>query len=468
MKKLLIFCVALTTLSACRKDKGTEQLACTSPVTANFEIQGEDCTAPCQLQFKSLSEGADLFDWDFGDGSSGTKGANAIHTFQRPGVYLVSLKAGAVGTSCEDVQTRFVEIGSQTFEWGHVGPTQFIASGLVQTPDNGYLVTGSNPDGESVLYRLNDKGLIEWVSTLEVGEESNIHWITPYASGNYLVGSAFNFGTVPQTNPVIAEINDQGGVLWSRRYVTFEGVLSAQVAVAEQGGFWIAGNSKTHLYIGRANILGALEWSKTYERDTLTSNFCQALIELEDGDLAVLERASTPTVTRLTRLSPEGDVRWERIFSEHQHNHLHSIHHSKHAGFTLSGYMRPTVGSFNAWMVRTDQQGNTIWERTYGGVKADYALDMTAVGADGFLLVGQTKSWTHTQGHAYLIRTDANGEVLWERYRGGSDLDAAEYVIQTSDGGFAVAGTTFSPELVSVGGIHLYILKTDADGNVNQ
>jgi hypothetical protein len=82
----------------------------------------------------------------------------------------------------------------------------------------------------------------------------------------------------------------------------------------------------------------------------------------------------------------------------------------------------------------------------------------------GYIVAGITNSFGAGNADAYLIKADTNGNTLWTKTFGGTDYDTAYAVRQTADGGYIVAGGTVS---FGAGTGDMYLIKTDASGNVN-
>jgi hypothetical protein len=124
------------------------------------------------------------------------------------------------------------------------------------------------------------------------------------------------------------------------------------------------------------------------------------------------------------------------------------------------------TGSFGAdsidiFLVKTDANGNIIWAKTYGGIVDEYAYSVQQTSDGGYIVAGETHSFGAGWHDVLLIKTDANGNIIWAKTYGGTSWDWAESVQQTSDGGYIVAGGTSS---FGAGGV--FLIKTDANGNI--
>jgi hypothetical protein len=114
------------------------------------------------------------------------------------------------------------------------------------------------------------------------------------------------------------------------------------------------------------------------------------------------------------------------------------------------------------YLVKTDEFGDTLWTRTYGGDSSDIANSMALTSDGGFVLAGYTNSSGEGGLDVYLVRTDSVGDTLWTRTYGGAGSDLARSVVQATDGGFIVGGRTTSSEC---GSWAMYILRLDHSGD---
>lgn len=113
------------------------------------------------------------------------------------------------------------------------------------------------------------------------------------------------------------------------------------------------------------------------------------------------------------------------------------------------------------WLIKTDAKGYKEWDRTYGGLGKDLGFFVQQTKDEGYIIVGGKKSfWIIGNYDLWIIKTDAKGNVLWDRTFGGSGEDLGFSVQQTNDDGYIIAGyTSFT------NGKKAWIIKIDSQGN---
>lgn len=129
------------------------------------------------------------------------------------------------------------------------------------------------------------------------------------------------------------------------------------------------------------------------------------------------------------------------------------------------GYMIAGEAEFgadkDAYIMKVDSQGNCVWSKTYGGGDDDYARSIIKA-ADGYVIAGTTYSFGDSTGDAYILKTDFNGNKLWEKNIDSSGhMNTISSMKQTSDNGYILAGSTD----ITYGSYGVYLLKVDAGGN---
>lgn len=125
-------------------------------------------------------------------------------------------------------------------------------------------------------------------------------------------------------------------------------------------------------------------------------------------------------------------------------------------GFALAGYTRSSgQGLTDLWLVRTGTDGKLMWWQTFGGDKSDKAYSILPL-PDGYFLTGVRDGDVNDEGaRAWLLRTDLNGNEIWNHPYGSVGSSIAEAAVRTASG-FVVAGAVTAPghtpqlDLVSV------------------
>ncbi len=165
---------------------------------------------------------------------------------------------------------------------------------------------------------------------------------------------------------------------------------------------------------------------------------------------------------------------WERFFDIASHDFTKACIQTPDGGSMVAGHIGDGVGESKIFAMKLDRDGQEEWRQQYGGTSYDECTAMIATNDGGFLLAGYTFSFGNGNADAYLIKMDSKGVVQWEGVYGGSDFDRSFSVTQTDDGGYAFAGWTRSgisgditeARLGPADGFDAWIGKTDANGNL--
>lgn len=184
----------------------------------------------------------------------------------------------------------------------------------------------------------------------------------------------------------------------------------------------------------------------------VNDDFAHSVVEVRSGGYAIVGGTMSFGVGNLdmwlVRTNAAGNMLWNRTYGGVDGDIGTSIIECSDGGFAIAGYTRsfPRIRQ-NLWLVRTDAFGNRLWNYSFGGYDTDYGLAVIEVSSGGFAVLGATRSYgsvdPQTQIHTYdwwLIRTDAQGNMLWNQTYGGSGDDIARSIIETADGGFVITG----------------------------
>jgi len=150
---------------------------------------------------------------------------------------------------------------------------------------------------------------------------------------------------------------------------------------------------------------------------------------------------------------------WNKTYGGASWDYAFSVVQTSEGGYAIAGATSSFgVGSLDFWLVKTDADGNMQWNKTYGGADGDMAYSVVQTGDLGYAMAGYTRSFGAGEHDVWLVKTDGSGSVQWNKTYGGTALEWARSVVQTSDGGYAIAGATHS---FGVGG-DFWLIKLEA------
>jgi hypothetical protein len=154
---------------------------------------------------------------------------------------------------------------------------------------------------------------------------------------------------------------------------------------------------------------------------------------------------------------------WTRTFGGVNHDYAYSVAQTADGGYIVTGItLSFGAGEMDAWLIKTDASGDTIWTRTYGGAYDDEGWSVAQTAEGGYIIAGTTFSFDAGGGDVWLIKTDATGDTIWTRAYGGTDNDEGRSVAQTADGGYVITGCTAS---FGAEGEDVWLIRTDASGD---
>jgi ribosomal protein S11 len=226
------------------------------------------------------------------------------------------------------------------------------------------------------------------------------------------------------------------------------------------------GAGYSDLFLIKTDANGNIIWAKTYGGTNYDGAY--SVQQTSDGGYivagATYSFGAGSTDIILIKTDANGNIIWAKIYGGTGEDYAFSVRQTSDSGYIVAGYTYSFgAGSRDLFLIKTDVNGNIIWAKTYGGTSDDYATSVQQTSDGGYIVAGETQSFGAGYRDILLIKTDANGNIIWAKTYGGTDWDKALSVRQTSDGGYIVAGYTYS---FGAGSRDLFLIKTDADGNI--
>ncbi|MDD4369386.1 MAG: hypothetical protein PHP39_10705 [Oscillospiraceae bacterium] len=256
---------------------------------------------------------------------------------------------------------------------------------------------------------------------------------------------------------------------WSNAFAQGEGHFVEQT---KDGGLiltgWIdSGGAGSDVFLAKYDGGGRNLWLQTYRGYGYSDSHC--VREVSGGGFIVVGETKSKDAydhdVYVMRTDAKGAPLWEKVFGGPRCDYAWSVRQTKEGGFIMAGGTESFgAGIYDVYLVKLDSSGNIIWEKTYGGAASDCGYSLLQLADGGFLIAGNTESFGAGNPDVYLLRTDAGGEMIWQKTYGGSGSDYGWSMVEVSGGGYIIAGEK------EVAGEHgsgftAYLLKVDTDGN---
>ncbi|HEU4716280.1 MAG TPA: T9SS type A sorting domain-containing protein [Bacteroidia bacterium] len=235
------------------------------------------------------------------------------------------------------------------------------------------------------------------------------------------------------------------------------------------GGFILAGSSWGNgaggkdVMLVRTDSLGNLLWSKQYGGSG--DETALYIIRLSDGGFAVCGESFSDDVNGdafLFRTDSLGNLSWWKNYGAANYDIAYSVVELHDGNLAISGLTETTPSQYDAFVAETDATGDTLWTQTIGGPGIDHAVQMIETSDDAILFCGKSLSYGAGSCDCFLVKIDENGDTLWTKTIGGAGWDESMDVIERPDG-FAICGGTTSS---GSGSYDFLLMKTDLSGNL--
>jgi len=258
-------------------------------------------------------------------------------------------------------------------------------------------------------------------------------------------------------------------LLWERAFGGPKEDLAYSIIRATDGGYVVVGYTRSFgtdasdVYLIKISEQGNLEWERTFEgpEDASGISVCRA----HDGGYVVVGNVHRYAASRsnvdvyLIKVNARGDLEWGRAFGEALDENGHAVIQTADGGYMVVGRKETSQNDWDVYLIKTDPQGNLEWEKTFGSSHDEIGYSVSQGADGGYVICGSTGS--AQSAHPYLIKVDAQGSPQWERTLDSHNNAVALSVSETADGGYVLAGYTGDLD-----GTDVYLVKTGPEGNL--
>jgi hypothetical protein len=361
------------------------------------------------------------------------------------------------------------------FERTYGGPSDELGLSAVQTADGGYIIAGITESFgaggfDCYVVKTGPHGDTQWTRTIG-GPKFDGGWSVVQTADSGYVVTGYTCSVDTLGDAWLIKIDANGDTVWSRTYGAMQGSSGMLVQQTHDGGYVITGRTLLFgpggpdVLLIRTDSIGDTLWTRTY--GGAGDDGGSSVQQTTDGGYIIVANTSSfgagGQVAWLIKTDSTGDTLWTRTFGNDDSMAFGgSVQQTADSGYFVAGYRWPwSSDSASFYLIRTNGRGDTIWTKTIDG-PGGWAEGVWGqqVKDGGYIIVGACSTDVPA---VYLVRTNANGDTLWTRTFGGPDFDVGYSVQETDDGGFVIAGQTYS---FGAGRSDFYLIKSDENGRL--
>ena len=368
----------------------------------------------------------------------------------------------------------------------HIDQTKdsgFIAIGRSYSNDG--QVTGNHGSEDIWVTKLSKDGTLQWEKSLGGTNTEQGNWIKQTYDGGYILTG----WTISHDGDIthyfnnedywVVKLDDTGGVKWQNNYGgTSTDIGTCIIETLDTnyvvGGYVysfdsdvVGGHGSSDMWIAKLDKTGGIVWKKGYGG----SGHDGASVILQVPGNGYIIAGNTDSHDQdvgfshgggdywVVRLDDTGKILWEKTYGGSGDDLLTSFSSTLDGGYVLSGYTNSNdgdvsgnLGGLDYWTLKINSTGDIVWQKCYGGSTADECYSIQATSDSGYIMAGFTYSvdgeisGNYGNMDFWVVKADKSGNLIWQKNLGGTDVDNAYSIIQTFDTSFVVLGWTKSSD----------------------
>lgn len=285
--------------------------------------------------------------------------------------------------------------------------------------------------------------------------------------GYILVGTAEFAGGFGDLLLIKTDAN--GDTLWTHTIGGSSLDQGNSVIQTSDGGYIIAGATMSYgagandAWLVKTDAKGLVTWSKTY--GTINNDVAYGVVQTSDGGYVfsgMEKQSGLNGNAHLVKVDASGNVLWSKTFGSYlRKNFAYTLLQTSDHGFLIGGWENLNLGINDDFcLIKTDSNGTLQWYKSYGDVGHDQNFSVHQTTDGGFVIAGYTFSASVIDVN--VVKVDGSGNLLWTKNVGGTGADYSYAVTSTADGGLVFCGSTLSFGATNAG----YLAKMDGSGNL--
>ncbi len=358
---------------------------------------------------------------------------------------------------------------------------------ICHAPEGGYAIAGSTRSfgsGSSDFYFLvlDTGGQISVDKTYGWQHHDHFRSIIPTGTGYCLLGDAWDYG--PGRLDIYMLKTDKSGCSQEGFfYGTMKRDNGFDILQTDDEGFLILGHSrlenpKGDIYLLKIDKNGNEQWHRSFW-DEGGNDYAFQIVKSSQNDGYVFvgskfgffddihaDFQTHDADILLIKVDEQGNLVWKKTYGKSEHDFGYGVCNAPDGGYFVIGSSQSYGnGSFDMILIKTDDQGNQEWIKSFGGTGYEYGKSVAVSNNNNLYLAGTTESFgTEGSADVFVVKTDLEGNEIWHVSVGGSGNDFGEDIMTLPQGGCALVGSTHS---FTAQASDIYFLKLTKEGYVD-
>ena len=422
--------------------------------------------------------------------------------------YIIIIFVFSILISClsdDNTGTPISLTGEIEWQKTYGGSGDDTARGIIETSDGGYAVIGytNSIDGDITdkqveendfwVLKLDSNGNTEWQKTYGGSGDDKGRAIIQTTDGGYAItgpsksGDGDGSNNEGQHDHWIVKLDAQGNIQWEKSYGFSGHDHSQSILQTNDGGYFIGGyldvdasgglgnetkgakHGVGEFWVQKLDSNGNLEWRRYFGGSS--NDRIYKVLQAHDGNYLLVGSSESSDFdisntngsydVWVLKIDTQGNLLWEKSFGGSGIDNGYAATKTTDGNYLIAGtaissdgLVSNPKGNSDIWMLKIDESGNLLWEKSFGGSGFDaaFAINKGRNIFNTYIIAGNSKSndgdLTKNNGENdfWVLKIDDSGNLLFERSLGGSGLDFAYGVLETFDQKIVVIGETESSD----------------------
>jgi len=346
--------------------------------------------------------------------------------------------------------------------------------------DGYYSPTGDSPPctaggclgtGQALIAKFNSKGALSWARGWDnSSQEDETTKIRQLSDQSYIISGTAHTSGISNNDAMLVKLSSTGSILWSKLWgSSTNSDFGSDVIATTDGGFllagttWSYGSGGSDAFIAKFDSSGNLSWSKTWGGSSNDTG--ESVTQVNDGGFVLGGKYGTTGNPFIAKFDSSGNITWSKSWPVGFGNYSSLLSlSSDNAGGVVVTSLTSTYGSGgnDAYIAKFDSSGGLSWIKTWGGSGDEIGYSVIQTSDLGYVITGSTSSYGNGGVDAFLAKFDSSGNLSWSKTFGSSGFEVARGVSQNADGGYLISGSTDTYDYQG----DVFVAKYDSAGDI--